>query len=91
MVAAWIPVTRSGARRSDADVAPGIDQNLGMNCGYCHAELLGPYCHACGQKAIEEDALSARAIAAELWAHVPASDFKTLTSLRALVRGSRRQ
>ena len=55
-----------------------------MNCRHCQTELAGPYCHACGQRAIAEDALSARAISAELWDHVPALDFKTVRSLRAL-------
>jgi hypothetical protein len=55
-----------------------------MTCRHCHAPLAGPYCHACGQKAIEDDALTARAIGAEAWQHVTELDFKTLRSLRAL-------
>jgi hypothetical protein len=53
-------------------------------CRHCRAPLAGPYCHVCGQKAIEDDALTARAICAEAWQHVTELDFKTLRSLRAL-------
>jgi hypothetical protein len=56
-----------------------------MICRHCRAELSGPYCHACGQKAVEEDALTARAFFADGWAHVSGVDFKTLDTLRALL------
>ncbi|MBY0492639.1 MAG: DUF3667 domain-containing protein [Cyanobacteria bacterium] len=54
-----------------------------MDCRHCHAPLAGSYCSSCGQKALADDALTARAIGAEVWQH--ATDlFKTLRSLRAL-------
>lgn len=55
-----------------------------MNCRHCDAPLAGSYCHACGQKALADDALTARAIGAEAWQHTTALDFKTLRSLRTL-------
>jgi hypothetical protein len=56
-----------------------------MQCRHCDAPLTGPYCAACGQKALEVDALTARVIAAEAWQHVSELDFKTLRTLRALL------
>lgn len=56
-----------------------------MNCRHCGTALVGSYCHTCGQKAIEDDELTARAIGAEAWQHVTDLDFKTLRSLRALL------
>jgi Protein of unknown function (DUF3667) len=55
-----------------------------MHCRHCHAPLAGPYCSSCGQQAIADDALTARAIGAEVWQHATDVDFKTLRSLRAL-------
>jgi hypothetical protein len=55
-----------------------------VNCRHCHAVLSGPYCHECGQKALADDALTARAIAADAWEHATALDFKTLRTLRAV-------
>ena len=55
-----------------------------MHCNHCHAPLAGRYCSACGQKALEDDALTARAIGAEVWQHATELDFKTLRSLRGL-------
>jgi hypothetical protein len=55
-----------------------------MTCRHCDAPLAGLYCHACGQKALADDALTARAIGAEAWQHATALDFKTLRSLRTL-------
>ena len=55
-------------------------------CSNCAAELAGDYCHACGQKRIAEDELYVGHFlrkSADQLAHL---DFRTLRSLRALVR-----
>ena len=59
-------------------------QDSENSCRHCGAPLSGPYCSSCGQKVIEDDALTARALGAEAWQHATELDFKTLRSLRAL-------
>jgi hypothetical protein len=55
-------------------------------CPNCAAEALGPYCHACGQKTIEPDALSLRSFVHDFAQEVVNLDFATVRSLRAVGR-----
>lgn len=45
-------------------------------CNNCGARLAGPYCHACGQKEVDDEWRSFGTIARQLWDEVFNFDFK---------------
>jgi len=52
-----------------------------MRCANCDAELVGAYCHACGQRAIGNDDLAVVPVMRQFADHLVHLDFKTLRSL----------
>jgi len=55
-------------------------------CNNCGTRLVGPYCHACGQKEVDDEWRSIGAIARQLWSEIASFDFKSARSLGALLR-----
>ena len=55
-----------------------------MRCANCHAELVGEFCHACGQHVVEDDDLAFGPLVRHFAHELVHLDFKTLHSLRAL-------
>jgi hypothetical protein len=56
-----------------------------MRCANCDAELVGAYCHACGQRAIGNDDLAVVPVMRQFADHLVHLDFKTLRSLALLL------
>jgi hypothetical protein len=56
-----------------------------MPCANCSAELVGEYCHACGQRALEDDDLAFGPLVRHVAHELVHLDFKTLHSLRGLL------
>lgn len=50
---------------AEAEAAAGAPAARGRACANCGGPLLGPYCHACGEKSVEGRDLSLRHFAAE--------------------------
>jgi hypothetical protein len=55
-------------------------------CNNCGARLVGPFCHHCGQKEIDDEWRSAAAIGRHLWDEIVSVDSKTVRTLAALLR-----
>ena len=57
-----------------------------MQCANCGTELIGDYCHACGQRQVAADDLSVVAFLTRVGHELAHLDFKTLRALGALLR-----
>lgn len=55
------------------------------HCPGCHQELLGPYCHQCGEQRFDPAALSLKSISQHIFTSLTDLDGKLWRSLRLLV------
>ena len=64
---------------------PGLEDAISAACRNCQAQLLGPFCHVCGQKDLPPDP-TVREVLADVVEEVGSVDGKLLLTLRWLLR-----